>query len=556
MSVQLQEQPASVLQTRASIDFDAIVVGAGFAGLYALYQLRKCGHSVLCIEAASGVGGTWYWNRYPGARVDLESHEYSYSFDEALQQEWVWSERYSPQPELMRYLNHVTDRFDLRRDIRFNTRVTAAHWDDASRTWMLTTEDGTSLRTRYCVMATGFLSAPNKPPFKGLERYQGRQFQTGRWPHEKVDFTGRKVGVIGTGSSAIQSIPVIAEEAGHLTVFQRTPAFTVPARNAPLDPERDAYVKERYSELRRLEIEATAGGFLLTDGKIELPTQISFANASPEERRAEFERRYRSGGLNMYNSYTDLLMNKAANDALADFMREKIRERVKDPVVAEKLTPRGWPILTKRLCADTNYYETYNRDNVTLVDIKDTPIEEFTETGLRVGGQEYELDDVVFATGFDAMTGALDRIDIRGRGGKSLKAYWTDGPRTFLGFMTHGFPNLFLIDGPSSLGAVFQPILLSQFEADWLGDCFDWMKREGHTTIEPRAEDEDAWVRHCSEVAETTLFPQTNSWYMGANIPGKPRVILTYLGGFQEYRRRFLEAAADGYSGFVIDQEK
>ncbi len=533
-------------------DFDVVVVGAGFAGLYALHHLRQRGHSIRCFEAASGVGGTWYWNRYPGARVDVESHEYSYSFSEELQQEWVWSEKYAAQAELLRYLNHVTDRFDLRRDIQFDTRITAAHYDEATGRWRLTTSRGETVLATYCVMATGFLSAPNKPPFKGLEKFTGRQFLTGQWPQEKVDFTGRRVGVIGTGSSAIQSIPVIAEEAAQLTVFQRTPAFSIPARNGPLDPVQDRKIKARYRELREMEHELAPGGFLLTLGEIETPTQKSFAKSTPEQRRAEFERRYRSGGLNLYLAYTDLLVNQEANDDLADFVRDKIRERVKDPVVAEKLVPRGWPILTKRLCADTNYYETYNRDNVTLVDIKNTPIEEFTATGLRVGGVDYPLDDVVFATGFDAMTGALDRIDIRGRGGKRLKEYWEAGPRTFLGFMTAGFPNLFYIDGPSSLGAVFQPVLLSQFQVNWLGDCFDWLRAEGRGPIEPTVEAEDAWIRLCAEIADATLFPQANSWYMGANIPGKPRVILTYLGGFPDYRRRFLEAAADGYFGFMV----
>ena len=533
-------------------DFDVVVVGAGFAGLYALHHLRKRGHSIRCYEAASGVGGTWYWNRYPGARVDVESHEYSYSFSEELQQEWVWSEKYAPQAELLRYLNHVTDRFDLRRDIRFDTRVTAAHYDESTNRWRLTTSRGETVHATYCVMATGFLSAPNKPPFKGLEKFTGRQFVTGQWPHEKIDFSGRRVGVIGTGSSAIQSIPVIAEEARQLTVFQRTPAFSIPARNGPLDPAQDRKIKARYPELREMEHELAPGGFLLTHGEIEIPTQQSYAKATPEQRRAEFERRYQSGGLNLYLAYTDLVVNQEANDALADFVRDKIRERVKDPAVAEKLLPRGWPILTKRLCADTGYYETYNRDNVTLVDIKQTPIEEFTETGLRVGGVDYPFDDVVFATGFDAMTGALDRIDIRGRGGSRLKEYWEGGPRTYLGFMTAGFPSLFYIDGPSSLGAVFQPVLVSQFQVNWLGECFDWLRAQGRGPIEPTADGEEGWIRLCADLADATLFPQANSWYMGANIPGKPRVILAYLGGFPDYRRRFQEAAADGYAGFTV----
>jgi cyclohexanone monooxygenase len=554
MSTTTATRPAAtpVHRTSVDVDCDVIVIGAGFAGLCALHHLRQRGNTVRCIEAGTEVGGTWYWNRYPGARVDIESHEYSYSFSEELQQEWVWSERYAAQPELLRYLIHVADRFDLRRDIQFETRVTAAHYEDATGTWTITTDRGRKMRATYLVMATGILSIPNQPKFPGLERFKGRHFHTSYWPREQVDFSGRRVGVIGTGSSAVQSIPIIAEQAGHLTVFQRTPSFCVPARNRANAPDHDRSIKARYAELREIEHEISFGGFFLTHSDLILPTLTRFADATPEERLAEFETRYESGGLNLYSTYTDILTNREANDALGEFLRAKIRERVKDPVVAEKLTPRGWPVLTKRLCADTNYYETYNRDNVTLIDIKDTPIETFNETGLRVGGKDYELDDVVFATGFDAMTGALARIDVRGRDGRLLKDHWSNGPRTYLGFMIHGFPNLFMLDGPGSPAAVFQPVLLSQFHSNWLGDCFDWLKHEGRGPIEATEASETEWVNHTNEVADATLFPEANSWYMGANIPGKPRVILTYLGGFLEYRRRLAVATEAGYSGFKL----
>ncbi len=550
MSVETLERPEAA--RAVGTDFDAIVIGAGFAGLYALHRLRKSGHAVRLLEAGSGVGGTWYWNRYPGARVDIESHEYSYSFDDELQQEWVWSERYPAQPELMRYLNHVADRFDLRSDIQFNTRVTVARHDEDRACWLIQTATGERFSARFCVMATGLLVAPNKPEFPGLDGFKGRQFHTAQWPRENVDFSGRRVGVIGTGSSAVQSIPLIAEQAAHLTVFQRTPAFCIPANNRPNTSENDQALKARYAELRHIEHEISFGGFFLTNSRIELPTLTTYADATPEQRLAEFERRYQSGGLNCYSTYSDIVTNREANDALGEFVRNKIRQRIKNPEVAEKLIPRGWPILTKRLCADTNYYETYDRDNVSLIDVKDTPIEGFTPDGILVNATENPLDDVVFATGFDALTGSLTRIDIRGRGGRSLKDEWAQGPRTFLGFMVEGFPNLFMMNGPGSPGAVFQPVLLGQFQGDWLADCFDWMRLHQRRSIEATEAAQDEWIRHCNEVAEATLFPEANSWYMGANIPGKARVILIYLGGFLEYRRRFNAASDEGYAGFTL----
>lgn len=537
---------------KSTSNFDVAVVGAGYGGLYAVYRLRQRGFTIQGFDAADGPGGTWWWNRYPGCRVDMESHEYSYSFSPELQQEWRWSERYAPQPELLRYLDHVAERFDLKRSYRFSTRIEAAHWDEKARCWRLTTDRGDTVTATHVIMATGFLSKVNKPTFAGLDRFVGRQFHTARWPHDGVDFTGRRVAVIGTGSSAIQSIPHIAEQAAHLTVFQRTPAFAVPAWNRPMDAHYERMIKSRYAELRHMEYEESFGGFVLTNFQIEKPEARNFSDCAPAERCAEFEKRYANGGLNFVNSYPDLITNEEANEALAEFVREKIRQRVKDPAVAELLCPRGYPIMTKRLCVETNYYETYNRPNVTLVDIRGKPIETFTEKGLVTGGREYEFDDVVFATGFDAMTGALTDFEVRGRGDGSLKDHWASGPRTFLGLMSAGFPNLYMLNGPGSPSPVFQPVLLCQFQVDRLGDMLAYLRDTGFGPIEATVASEDAWVAHCNALADATLFPKAKSWYMGLNIPGKARAIQFHLGGFQDYRRWWDEAAALGYQGYRL----
>jgi cation diffusion facilitator CzcD-associated flavoprotein CzcO len=530
---------------------DVVVVGAGFAGLYALYHMRELGFSVRAYEAGGGVGGTWYWNRYPGARVDIESIEYSYSFSEELQQEWKWSERYAGQPELLRYLNHVADRFDLWSDIQLDTRVNAAVFDESTQRWMIETSQGERVSAKYCIMATGLLSTSNRPNIKGLDSFKGKQYHTGHWPHEKVDFTGQRVGVVGTGSSGVQSIPVIAREAGHLFVFQRTPNFSIPLRNCPMPPEYERDVKASYREWRKKELESF-GGYIALDFKMGVPQTKPALQATPEERLADYELRWKSGGISYYTSFPDLLIKQEANDTLADFVRAKIREKIKDPKLAEKLIPQGYPIMTKRLCADTNYYETYNRDNVTLIDIKSTPIEEVTPNGVRVDGKEIELDSLVFATGFDAVTGTLNSIDIRGRGGKPLKDQWVNGPRTHLGLMSAGCPNLFMVDGPGSPGAFFQPILLSEFQIQWIGRCLDYLRAQNLSSIETTEQAEDEWTRHGLEVADQTLFKYSDNWYMGANIPGKPRVMLMYIGGFQEYSRRCNEATTTRYKDFIL----
>jgi cyclohexanone monooxygenase len=530
----------------AAAPLDVAVVGVGLGGLYALYRLRRLGLVARGYEAGSGIGGTWFWNRYPGARCDIESLEYSYSFSEALQNEWHWPERYATQPVILDYINHVADRFDLRRDIRLNTRIASAHHADGL--WTLRTTEGEVIRARYCIMATGNLSTPRVPDFKGIHDFEGQWYHTGLWPHEGVDFTGQRVGVIGTGSTAIQMIPLIAEQANHLTVFQRTANFSLPARNAPMDPERERDHRARYAE-RLLDARQTAFGV----SGIPIPTQSALA-VPPEERRRNYEAMWERGGtIPLLNCYNDFLTSEEANETAAEFVREKIRGIVKDPKTAELLAPKGHPIGSKRLCLDSGYYETFNRDNVTLVDVRSDPIAEITPAGLRLaGGREYALDSIAFATGFDAMTGALREIDIRGPGGEALADAWAGGPLTYLGLMVAGFPNLFMITGPGSPGVKSQMIHSIEQHVDWIVDCLAHLRSRGLSRIEPRPEAQAAWVAHVNEVADRTLYPRANSWYVGANIPGKPRVFMPYVGGVAAYRRRCEEVAAKGYEGFVL----
>ncbi|HSE05150.1 MAG TPA: NAD(P)/FAD-dependent oxidoreductase [Methylomirabilota bacterium] len=524
---------------------DALIVGAGFAGLYSLHRLRGLGLTARVFEAGTGVGGTWYWNRYPGARCDVESMDYSYSFSEELQQEWRWTERYAAQPEILKYANHVADRFDLRRDIQFDTRVTSAVFDEAAVRWTVETDRGDRVSARFCIMATGCLSDAQVPDFKGLETFAGKWYHTGRWPHEGVDFAGRRVGIIGTGSSAIQSIPIIAKQAAHLFVFQRTPNYSMPAQNAPLDPEYERRVKETYADFRRQARESRVGFVVDRSGDSALAVP-------EEERRREYEKRWRRGGLGFSAAYTDLLVSKEANDTAAEFFRAKIRAIVRDPAVAELLCPKTYPLGTKRLCVDTGYYATFNRDNVTLVDVSRVPIEAITPTGVRTETAEYAVDDLVFATGFDAMTGALLNIDIRGRGGQRLRETWAQGPRTYLGIAIAGFPNLFTITGPGSPSVLSNMIVSIEQHVDWTADCLTYLGRHGYTTIEPTADAQEAWVRHVNEVGHMTLYPLAPSWYMGANIPGKPRIFMPYIGGVGVYRQKCDDVAAKGYEGFVL----
>ncbi len=531
--------------TDTSTRLDAVVVGAGFSGLYMLHRLRQEGFSVKVIEAAADVGGTWYWNRYPGARCDIPSLMYSYSFSEELQQEWEWQERYAGQPEILRYLNHVAERFDLRRDIQFDTRVTAALFDESTNRWTLTTDSAEVFSAQFCVMATGCLSSPKPPPIDGLDSFTGDWYHTAYWPHEGVDFTGQRVGIIGTGSSSIQSIPVIAEQADHLTVFQRTANFSVPAWNHDLGAEEVAEWKSRYAEIRRLARlgEAAAGNAM---------NMWAATDITPEQQREELERRWQMGGLAMWFPFTDVITDDAANTIAGDFVRDKIRSTVKDPATAELLCPKGYPYGTKRVCVDTDYYETFNRDNITLIDINDSPIERITPAGLKTQTHEYEFDALVFATGFDAMTGTLLRMDIQVRNGAALGNKWSDGPRTYLGLMMADFPNLFAITGPGSPSVLSNMVVSIEQHVDWVTDCMIHLRQHALSTIEPTKDAEDQWVNHVNGLASATLLTQANSWYMGANVPGKPRVFMPYLAGVGPYRQVCEDVVSDGYRGFLL----
>jgi cyclohexanone monooxygenase len=531
---------------KASVsDFDCVVVGAGFAGMYMLHRLRSIGQRARVFEAGSEVGGTWYWNRYPGARCDVESLEYSYQFSEQLQQEWEWSERYAGQAEILRYARHVADRFDLRRDIQFDTRVTGATFDEAAALWRITTDDGSRVSARFLIMASGCLSSTNMPAIEGIESFSGSIYHTGRWPHEGVDFTGRRVGVVGTGSSGIQAIPVIAREARELVVFQRTANYSIPARNRPLDPGEQEEIKADYAGFRarnRLMPGAFGSRFTWNTGSV--------LEVEPEAREREFEARWEQGGFAFLGAFGDTALSRNANHFPADFVRRKIRSIVRDPAVAELLSPKQ-VIGCKRLCLDTDYFETFNRPNVRLVDIGQSPIERITERGLRTGGREYELDCIVFATGFDAMTGALLRVDIRGRGAEPLSARWSAGPVTFLGLGIPGFPNLFVVAGPGSPSVLANMIIAIEQHVDWIAACIEYMRDHGYRSIEATPEAADEWVAHVNEVAAQTLYPTCNSWYLGANVPGKPRVFMP-LPGFPTYVDKCNDVAAKGYEGFVL----
>ncbi|HET7737091.1 MAG TPA: NAD(P)/FAD-dependent oxidoreductase, partial [Tepidiformaceae bacterium] len=523
---------------RATVaEYDAVVVGAGFAGMYMLYRLRNLGFSARVIERGDGVGGTWYWNRYPGARCDVESLDYQYSFSDELQREWDWTERYATQPEILQYANHVADRFDLRRDMEFETSVTSADWDDRAKRWLVGTDRGDRLSCKFLIAATGCLSASRIPDIKGRDTFKGPSYHTGQWPHEGVDFTGQRVGVIGTGSSAIQAIPVMAEQAAQLVVFQRTPNYSVPANQAPVSQERLRMYKENFAEIKQQARESRGG--------VARPIPDTSALAvSEEERIAAYEARWLDGGVGVLGAFTDLMSNREANDTAAEFVRNKIRSIVKDPNVAEKLAPKDYPIGTKRICVDTNYFETYNRDNVALIDIRETPIEEITPNGVRTAVGEYEFDSIVFATGFDAMTGALIGMNITGRDGLRLADKWAAGPRSYLGIQVAGFPNLFTITGPGSPSVLSNMIVSIEQHVEWVSDCMEYLRTNGLETIEATVPAEDAWVDHVNQVGNMTLYPQANSWYMGANLPGKPRVFMPYVGGVGPYAKRCAEIAA------------
>ncbi|HLX16513.1 MAG TPA: NAD(P)/FAD-dependent oxidoreductase [Bradyrhizobium sp.] len=526
--------------------YDVVVVGAGFAGMYMLHRLRGQGFSVRVYEQGGDVGGTWYWNRYPGARCDVESMQYSYSFSDELQQEWNWSERYAPQAEILKYANHVADRFNLRSDIQLNTRVDRAVFDENTSTWRVATSDGKTVTARFVVLATGCLSNARVPDIKGLSDFKGKVYHTGHWPHEQVDFTGQRVGVIGTGSSAIQSVPVIARQARHLFVFQRTPNFSIPARNAELTAEEREAFRKNYPEIRRFAREEARNGIYAE------PPERGALDDGDNARRAKYEQRWAKGGLTFMLAYNNLILDKAANDTAADFVRGKIAEIVKDPETARLLQPDNHPIGSKRICVDTEYYATFNRPNVTLVDIRFNGIDEILPSAVRTGGKNYEIDALVLATGFDAMTGSVAKIDIRGRSGQALNQKWAEGPKTYLGLMSGGFPNLFIITGPGSPSVLSNMIVSIEQHVDWIADCLAFMRDRGLETMEATRDAEDNWVAHVNEVARQTLYPQANSWYMGANIPGKPRLFMPYIGGVGIYRGICDDVAAKGYEGFAM----
>lgn len=537
-----------------SPDVDVVVVGAGFAGLYLIHELRRHGYTVRCLEKGDGVGGTWYWNRYPGARCDAESLAYSYSFSPELEQEWQWSERYATQPEILRYAQHVAERFDLYRDIQFEQQVNSATWSESDLCWRISTEQGMELSARFCVLATGCLSVPQRPSIPNIDAFQGRTYQASLWPHEGVDFAGQHVGLIGTGSSGIQAVPVIAEQASRLTVFQRTPNYSVPAANDPLDPEWVAAFKQNYRAHRAHHKAGLSSGF--GDLDIEPRDRVAQAESAVPLSDAALadilDPYWERGGARFISAIGDTLLDAASNARVAEYVRERIRRTVNDPITAELLCPTDHPIGSKRICVDTGYYEAFNRDNVHLVDVKSDAIQTITETGLQLAsGAQHDFDALVLATGFDAMTGALLNMNIQA-GDASLADKWQAGPRTYLGMCLHGFPNLFTVTGPGSPSVLSNMLVSIEQHVDWMVRCLQYMRDAGVQRFEPTLEAEDQWVAHVNEVANATLFPQGGSWYLGANVPGKPRVFMPYAAGVGPYREICEDVEADQYRGITF----
>lgn len=528
----------------SAIETDVVVVGAGFGGIYALHKFRGLGFSVQGFEIADDVGGTWYWNRYPGARCDVESMDYSFSFDEALQQEWTWTERYAAQPEIQAYIAHVADRFDLRPLIQFETKVDAAIWDETAGRWTITTDHGQRYSARFVILATGSLSTPKEPDIAGLSDFAGEVLFTSNWPKNSVTIAGKRVGVIGTGSSAIQAIPLLAGEAEHLTVFQRTPNFSMPARNRPLTPDQLSKVKSDYAEHRRKTRASRAG-------VIAYGTEKSAHEVGDEARTACFEEAWNRGGSGFPSTFTDIMRDPAANDYAAQFVRGKIAELVSDPETAEILSPRDYPLGAKRVALDTNYYQTFNKANVTVKDLRKNPLRRIVAAGVETSDGVTPLDTLVLATGFDAMTGSFLRVGLRGVEGKTLREHWSAGPRTYLGLMAHGFPNLFLVAGPGSPSVLSNMVLSIEQHVEWIADCILSLQCQGKHRIEAEAEAEEGWVSRLNNIASGTLFMKGNSWYLGANVPGKPRVFMPFLGGISEYRRLCDEAVSNNYKGFA-----
>jgi cyclohexanone monooxygenase len=533
-------------QEKKTHHFDVIIIGAGFAGLYALHRLRGDGYSVRVLEAGGSIGGTWYWNRYPGARCDVESMQYSFSFSDEIQREWEWSQLYAPQPEILRYINFVADKLDLHRDVQLETRVVAATFDEQTKVWTVRTQAGMTFSAPFCIMATGCLSIPIVPTFPGMDDFKGGVYRTSDWPHEGVDLTGKRIGLIGTGSSGIQVTPILAEQADQLYVFQRTPNYTIPALNKPMAEDYERAWKDNYNE-RRLAALETRNNTLNQAGT------VPGRSVSRDEREKEFERRWTTiGGISFMYAYPDMISDPEVNAHASDFVRRKIAAIVRDPVVAQKLTPTDYGIGGKRICVDTAYFETFNRDNVTLIDVRNDPIETITPTGIRTRSGSFDLDVIVLAIGFDAMTGALLRIDITGRNGVKLRERWSEGPKTYIGMAISGFPNMFIVTGPGSPSVFTNMVTSIEQHINWIAACIAHVKQSGSSAIEATRNAEEKWVSHVNEEANKTMMPNANSWYVGANVPGKPRIFMPYLGGAAVYKKVIEDVAKNNYEGFGL----
>ena len=535
----------------SSDNYDVVVVGAGFSGMYLVKKLRDLGLNFVILEQGGDVGGTWYWNRYPGARCDIPTVEYSYSFDKELEQSWDWQELMAAQPEILTYANQVADNYDLRDAMRFNTRVASADFDESENSWTVVTDTGDEYLARYFIMATGCLSVPNWPDIEGREDYAGRTIHTGLWPHEKVDFTGLRVGIIGTGSSAVQSIPEIAKTAKELKVFQRTPVYTFPAGNHPLDDDFRADIKARYEDIRETQ-RGSLGGMAMFGvmGRLQEVGTEKIADCSEEER----EQRLVEEGLPSLRRYADVGLDLEANEMACDLYRRHIADIIDDPETAKALMPRGYPMGCKRQVVDIGYYEAFNRDNVSLIDLREDPIERINESGVCTAGGQHDVDVLIYATGFDAMTGAINNVSITGRSGTKLKDKWENGPRSYLGLQIAGFPNLFTVTGPGSPSVLSNMLVSIEQHCDWITDCIHHLNSNGLNTIEAEQQAEDQWVKHVFEVADGTMLtaPSCSSWYLGVNIPGKPRVFMPYVGGVGNYRAKCSSVAANGYEGFKL----
>jgi cation diffusion facilitator CzcD-associated flavoprotein CzcO len=528
---------------------DALVIGAGFGGMCMVQRLRAMGLSVQGIEAGGDVGGVWYWNRYPGARCDLMSIDYSYSFSEEIQQEWTWSEQFAAQPEILAYANFVADKLDLRKAFRFNTRVESAAYDEVRRLWVARTNRGDIIEAAYCIMATGPLSIPKPVDYEGAETFKGEIYYAARWPHTPVSLAGKRVGVVGTGSTGIQIVPVVAEEAAELFVFQRTPSFSMPMRNKPLDAEYVAQVKRHYPALRAAARNTPIGGVRPT-------TTRPLFSVTPQDRLELMEDSWARGGLSFLGTFSDLLTNAEANEIVAEFVRGKISQVVKDPDTAERLKPRGYPIFARRPCLDTHYYEAFNKPNVHLVDLLEDPIVRLTEQGVRTQAREIELDVLIMATGYDGLTGAMLAVDIKGRGGASLRDKWRDGARSYLGLAMEGFPNLFMICGANGPAALANIVTLDEQNTDWIAGCIEHMRENQLDTVEASGESEVQWMGEISALADKSLMPKANTWYVGANVEGKPRNFSLYSGGFNKYREICESVTSDGYRGFSFERSR